>query len=500
MKARTAGPIVAFFGARAGDAAAPAARGARLVGFALVLVTVLPASATAQAAAGEAVPAAAELGSEAVELLQSYLRIDTSNPPGRELEAARFLASYLEAAGIPHEVFESAPGRGNLYARLQGDGSRGGAIVLLHHMDVVPADADDWTVDPFSGVILNEYIYGRGALDSKSYGAVQLVVFRALGRSGVRLGRDVVLLATADEEAGGALGSGYVIKHRPDIIEGAEFVLTEGGGAVALGGRAIHSVEVTQKTPLWLRLKATGPSGHGARPVRDSAVNRLIRALERIRTYRGEIKLVPAVAEALRARADYVGDPALAEAYRNIENSIQDPAFLAGLIEEIEPLLRNTVSITVFEGASSINRIPMEASAQLDCRLLPGEDPARFIATLSDVIDDPGIVIEPILVVEAAESRPATPLWRAIEAAARAQDGTAVVVPSVIPGFTDSHHFRRIGLIAYGWTPFFRSPREGPAHGADERVSLANVERGPAVLYDVLLRLAASREAGSQRD
>lgn len=460
----------------------------KILGAALVLWLV-PIAATAQKTDD------AELGLQAVEVLQSYLRIDTSNPPGNEAPAAAFLARHLEEAGIPYEVFESAPGRANLYARLKGDGSRGGAVILLHHMDVVPVDALSWSVDPFSGVVLNEFIYGRGALDSKAYGAVQLVTFIALHEAGIPLGRDIILLATADEETGGGLGAGYVVKHRPELLEGAEFVLTEGGGASAVGGRQVHFVEVTQKAPLWLRLRVTGPSGHAARPLRDSAVNRLVRALERIRIYRGEIKLVPAMAEALRARASYLVDPAVAEAFRNIETSIGDPAFLAALIDEMEPLLRNTISITVLNGAPGTNIISTEASADLDCRLLPGEDPRRFIATLTDVIDDPGIEIEPLLMIDAAESRPGTPLWRALEATARAQDSDAILVPNVIPGFTDSHFFRELGLVAYGWTPFVISPREGPAHGADERMLVANVERGPAILQDLLVRLAARREA-----
>jgi acetylornithine deacetylase/succinyl-diaminopimelate desuccinylase-like protein len=453
----------------------------------VVLLLLFPVGALGQQ---ESAP---DLGVEAVEILQSYLRIDTSNPPGREAEAAAFLASHLDALGIPYEIFESGPGRANLYARLSGDGSRGGAVVLLHHMDVVPVDERSWSVDPFSGVVLNEFIYGRGALDSKAFGAVQLVAFLDLHRAGVELGRDIILLATADEEMGGAMGAGHVVKNRPDLLEGAEFVLTEGGGASEVGGRTVHFVEVSQKTPLWLRLRVTGPSGHGAQPLRDSAVNRLIRALERLRVYRGEIRLVPAVAEALRARASYIVDPAVAEAYRNIETSIDDLAFLAALVEELEPLLRNTISITALDGAPSTNVIPDEATAELDCRLLPGEDPYRFIATLSDVIDDPGVQIEPLLVVDAAESRPGTPLWRALEATARAQDPEAILVPNVIAGFTDSHHFRHLGLVAYGWTPFVSSPREGPVHGADERILVANVERGPSILRDLLVRLAAKR-------
>lgn len=446
-------------------------------------------------ASGAAVPPQVpdweRLGREAVELTRAYLRIDTSNPPGNEIEAARFFARYLEAAGIPHETFESEPGRGNIVARLRGDGSGGGAVVLLNHMDVVPADPEHWGVDPFGGEIRDGFIYGRGASDMKAYGAVQLVAFLALHRSGVRLSRDVIFMGTAGEETGGFVGAGFVVDNRPDLLEGVEFLLTEGGaGARRVGGRTVHSVEVTQKIPVWLRLRVTGPAGHGSQPRRDSAVNRLVRALERIRTFRSEIKLVPPVAEALRARALYVEDPALAEAYRQIETSIQDPAFLDSLLERDEPLLRNTISITVLQGSPKTNVIPPVARAELDCRLLPGEDPDLFVATLADVIDDPGVRIERILVLEAAESPRDTPLWRAIEAVARREDSDAVVVPMVLAGFTDSHFFRRRGVVAYGWSPFVASEEEGPAHGTDERISVANVRRGPRLLYELLLELA----------
>lgn len=434
------------------------------------------------------------MGEAALEILRAYLRIDTVNPPGNEIRGAEFFARRLEREDVPFEIIESSPGRANLYARLEGDGSRGGALVLLHHIDVVPADARYWTADPFGAEIRDGFVIGRGAVDMKGYGAVQLATFLALNRADVRLGRDVVFLATAGEETGGEAGAGYLVENRPDLFADVDFLLTEGATTEEIDGRTVHSVEVAHKTPAWLRLTVTGPAGHGSRPRADAATHRLVRALERIRTYRGELELVEPVARALRARARYEPDPALAEAYRNIEESFQDPAILEALTAEIEPLLRNTISITVLEGSSKTNVLPPVAAAELDCRLLPGEDPARFIATLRDVIDDPAVEIEPLLVHESTESPSDTPLWRAIEEAARAADPDAVVVPTVIPGFTDAHWFRRMGVVAYGWAPFVRRAEEGPAHGTDEKIHAENVQRGPALLYDVITRLAALPE------
>lgn len=431
------------------------------------------------------------VGEEALEILRSYLRIDTVNPPGNEIRGARFFARRLEREDIPFEIIESSPGRANLYARLEGDGSRGGALVLLHHIDVVPADARYWTADPFGAEIRDGYVIGRGAADMKAYGAVQFATFLALHRAEVRLGRDVVFLATAGEETGGDAGARYLVENRPELFEEVDFLLTEGATAEEIDGRAVHMVEVTHKSPVWLRLVVTGPAGHGSRPRVDAATHRLVRALERIRTYRGELKLVESVARALRARARYEPDPALAEAYRSIDQSFRDPAILETLVAEIEPLLRNTVSITVLQGSPRTNVLPPVATAELDCRLLPGEDPASFIATLRDVIDDPAVEIEPILVHESSESATDTPLWRAIEQAVRTEDRDAVVVPTVIPGFTDAHWFRRLGVVAYGWAPFVRRAEEGPIHGTDERIHVDNVEQAPRLLYEVVTRLTA---------
>lgn len=458
-----------------------------VLSIALVVPTTVPSPALAQEPDWNAI------GQEAVSLLQEYLRIDTTNPPGSELEAALFLGEVLEAAGIEYEVIESAPGRASLVARLRGNGQRGGHLALLNHTDVVMPDGRFWSVPPFSGALVDGRIYGRGAVDMKSYGVVQLMTFLALHRQGAPLGRDVLFIATADEEAGGGWGAGYLVENRPDLLEGLEFVLTEGGVTRDLEGRRIHMVETTQKMPLWLRISARGVAGHGSQVIRESAVNRLIRALDKLRTYQPQIKLVPPVAEALRATARLTDNPREAAALRAVERNIADPDFLERIERQYAGLLRNTMSITVLSGSSKTNVIPAEAYAEIDCRLLPGESPELFIETLRDVIDDPTIEIETLLSFDSSESPRDTALWRAIEEVARRDSGNAVVLPMVQPGFTDSHYFRERGVVAYGWSPLVLRAGDGPAHGVDESISADAVRAAPKMLYDLVQVLSATR-------
>jgi acetylornithine deacetylase/succinyl-diaminopimelate desuccinylase-like protein len=433
------------------------------------------------------------IGDDAVELLRQYLAIDTTNPPGNEIAGANFFAELLAAEGIESEVFESLPGRGNIVARLRGDGSRGGHVVLLNHMDVVPVSAEYWSVDPYAGEIVDGRMYGRGITDMKAYGIVQLLSLVALHRAGVELGRDVIFMATAAEETGGMEGAGYIVEQRPDLIVDVEYVLTEGGGGRQMGDQLVHGVEFTQKTPLWLRLVAQGPAGHGSSAIEDSAANRLVRALDRVRTYQPPLELVPAVAASIRASASLEPDPDLRAAKERIEETFSQPDVLGALTARMGTMLRSTVAITMIEGSTKTNVISPRATAELDCRLLPGTDADLFIATLRDVIDDPGIEIETILRFETSESLRDTALWRAIEQVVHRNSPEALVFPSVLAGFTDSHYFRERGIVAYGWSPIVAAADDGPAHGVDERLTVRAIREAPRALFDVLELLAAKR-------
>src|SRR5688500_2996614 len=267
------------------------------------------------------------LGDETVELLRRYLRIDTTNPPGNESEGARFLAEVLAADGIASETVESAPGRANIVARVQGDGALGG-IVLHHHIDVVYADRRYWTVDPFGGVIRDGFLYGRGALDMKSTGILQLTAMRAIKRAGVPRKRDLIFLGTADEEAGSQFGAQFVADHHRQWLAGAEYALSELGGIdVEHGYRApLASIVISEKTGLPLRFTARSSPGHGSMPWPDTAPHRLIRALGRLLEADRPPRVLPEIQEFF-ARLGSVLPGDEGAGFENLERSLADPVF-----------------------------------------------------------------------------------------------------------------------------------------------------------------------------
>jgi acetylornithine deacetylase/succinyl-diaminopimelate desuccinylase-like protein len=450
-----------------------------------LLAGVLLALATAHPVAAQTDHRA--LQDETVTRLQEYLRIDTTNPPGNETRGVEYLAGLLETAGIGSETVESAPGRGNLWARIEGGDEP--ALLLLHHVDVVPADPDHWTRDPFSGEIESGWLYGRGALDTKTGGMLQLQAFLALARSGAALDRDVIYMATADEEAGGYQGVGWLVENRPELFEGVGYVLNEGGGGSRDGERVSFAVEVTQKVPLWLRLVAEDAPSHGSTPHVTSAVTRLVRALQRLSEHRFEARVVPAVGAFFEALAD-AAEPEWREAFAQIGETVQDADLLLKLQLEqprLHALLRNTCSITMLEGSNKINVVPPDASAQIDCRLLPDQDPEAFVELLGIVLNDPGIRIERIMGFTPAVSPADTPLFDAIASVCDSHFPGARVFPGVLTGFTDSHFLRDRGIVAYGFVPQVTPTGEGRrVHGNDERVAVEDVRRGVVMMLQIL--------------
>lgn len=428
---------------------------------------------------------------EASRRLQQYLRIDTTNPPGNESEAVAFFADIFEREGIAYETVEPAPGRGSIWARLEGGEAPG--IILLHHIDVVPADPRFWKHDPMSGTYENGYLNGRGALDTKGLGIMHFEAFLALARSGAPLERDVIFLATADEEAGGRHGAGWIVRNRPDLLEGAGLVLNEGGSGRVLGNRVVFSVEVTQKVPMWLRLNAVGPAGHGSSPTTRSAVTDLIEALERLRQDPFAPRIVPAVGDFFRDLAEL--ESAAAE-LADPEGLIAEPDRLAALHRtnpSLHALTRNTCAVTRLQASSKINVVPPAATAELDCRLLPDQEPRAFIRELRKRLDQPSISIEVLLSFKAAISSTDTDLYRAIEAVTARRFPGSTVMPAVTAGFTDSHFFRDLGIVAYGFSPaVIPGSDQGGIHGNNERISVQNVERGWRTMLDLLETIAVA--------
>jgi acetylornithine deacetylase/succinyl-diaminopimelate desuccinylase-like protein len=430
----------------------------------------------------------AKLQGEAVQRTREYLRINTSNPPGNEVESMRWFARIFQQEGIPFDTATSAPGRGNIWARLKG-GSQP-ALVLLHHMDVVPADPKYWHSDPMAATTKDSVIFGRGALDTKTLGIVELEAFLAMHRSKTPLDRDVIFMATADEEAGGNFGAGWVVKNHPEAFKGAGILLNEGGdGTLGADGGAQFAIEVTQKTPYWIKLTSVGKPGHGSTPPPASAVNRLIRALDRLQTYEFTPRVVPAVATYFKAIApsmpakwkDGFNDPTRLIADRNtlMELQIEQPGS-AGL-------LRNTCSITMLQASNKINVVPPEAQAQVDCRLLPDQDRDAFLREVTGVINDPEIKIETIIGFSPAVSSTDNTLYRAIVDVIHRNYPSASIAPAVSTGFTDSHWFRDLGIASYGFAPFLiPEAEEGGVHGNDERISIENIRKGTAMMVELV--------------
>jgi acetylornithine deacetylase/succinyl-diaminopimelate desuccinylase-like protein len=434
------------------------------------------------------------LEDEAVATLSRYIQIDTTNPPGKEVTAARFLSQIFEREGIEARIIESAPGRGNIIARLPGNGSKN-AVMLLHHMDVVPADPKEWQESPFSGSIKDGEIWGRGALDNKGPAIAELMTLLALKRQNIPLKGDVFFLGAADEEAGGAMGAGYLLEKHPELFADVGIVLNEGGG-IRLGkdGKAReYSIGMAEKTPLWLRLTARGRPGHGSSPGGDLAVNKLVAALQRIMQYQAPIKVVPEVQEFYAQVAGSERDERRKK-FLDLRASLQDQAFAAEFTKDPRhnASVRNTIAITVIKASDKTNVIPAQATAELDVRLLPGEDPQAFIIELRRAMDDDSIKIEVLLSFPPATSPPHPEALRVITDMAKRNDPGVPIVSPLGRGFTDCRFFRAKNIPCFGFMPL-RNPasESGMVHGIDERISIESLRAGIRGMYELVYRLAA---------
>jgi acetylornithine deacetylase/succinyl-diaminopimelate desuccinylase-like protein len=464
----------------------------------LSLVFVLTISAFAQSPAK--LPSAAispehmeQYSDLAVDWMRDYLRINTSNPPGNELAAAQFFKKVLDQEGIENQVFEFKPGRANIWARLKGNGSKR-PLILLSHMDVVTSDPSQWKVNPFSAEIVDGAIYGRGAQDMKQEGLAQLVTMVMLKREAIHLNRDIILLATSDEEVDG-IGTDWMIANKRDLIENAEYLITEGGDNLLLKDGHVEAVnvDVAEKSPFWLKLTAHGEPGHASIPMADSAPNRLIPALYRVINYQTELKVLPVVQEHFRALAPTQKDD-LAKPFLDIRSALRDKSFSARMSSnpQYAYLLRNTVSLTRLQGSQQTNVIPGEAIAYLDVRLLPGEDSQAFLQLMKKVVDDPNITVEP----ESKDFRKAnasdvnTSLFGVFREVSAAYWPGAPVVPTITSGYTENQRYREIGITCYGFTPYAATHEEGTTeHGNNERVRVEEVRRAPKILFDVVAEL-----------
>ena len=428
----------------------------------------------------------------AVDLMRQYLRINTSNPPGNEIEAAKFFKAIFDKEGLPSEIFEYKPGRANIIARYKGNGSKR-PIILLNHTDVVTADPKAWRVDPFSAETIDGSIYGRGALDMKGEGLLQLMTMIILAREKPALSRDVIFLATADEEVKDE-GSLWMIANKSELFKDAEYLITEGGDNLLVNDQVkFVGVDVAEKAPFWLQLTASGQPGHGSLPIVDSAPNRLVRVMNRILAYEPPIKLLPAVEKFFKDIAPLQPEP-LRSQFANIRRSLKNRNFARKLASDREYgyLIRNTISLTMMNGSKQTNVIPNEATCNLDVRLLPGENPQTFLAELVRVIADPTIKITNVNTFKPPNSSPTnTELFEEITRTTKQYHPEALITTKMLSGYTESQLYRQLGITAYGWTPLYTTVEENEGvHGNNERISLKNVREGTREFYEVVCNVS----------
>ena len=432
-------------------------------------------------------------GDEAVALLQSFIRIDSSAPPGNETEVCELIQDVLAAEGIESNIYELEPGRGNLVARIRGNGSKR-PILLMGHIDVVGVEREQWSVDPFAALIRDGYVWGRGAQDDKGMSAAALQVFLMIARSGVELDRDVIYMANAGEEGTPYLGIEFMIAEHFDEID-AEFALNEGGGMSMVGDEITRvTVATTEKVSTRMRLIARGTSGHGSRPRPDNPIVALSKAVAKFGSWQLPMRLNATTREYFRRMAE-ISNPETAYLYRNLEN----PAITHVVQEQLRltdisanSMLRTSISPTIIEGGFRRNVIPAEAVATLDIRALPAEDTLWLKAEIERVIDDPSIEV-----VRFGVRRPVSDpmpidseLFRAIEDVQAEMFPGAVTIPTMLTGGTDSAQLRAAGVLAYGVGLPTDAATGSRAHGNDERTPVAGIGIFVEFLYKTVMEVA----------
>jgi acetylornithine deacetylase/succinyl-diaminopimelate desuccinylase-like protein len=435
------------------------------------------------------------LTEETVKLLQGLIRIDTSNPPGNESAAANYVANILHANGIEPTVIEIFPGRGNVVARIKGNGNAA-PLLLYSHTDVVPVERDKWSVNPFGGEIKDGKLYGRGALDMKGIGAMQLAVFLAVARTKAPLQRDVILAMTADEETSGNKGIGPLTDAQPELLR-AEYALSEFGGfSMYVGNKCFYPVQTAEKGTAWMRMIAIGKPGHASVPHDDNAVVHLGHAVAKIGRAKLPMHMTATAQQFLAGLADGLGGAqgaalrALSSSGMNslaLETVLRDPS----LIAELRAITHNTVSPTGLRAGVQTNVIPSEATAILDCRTLPGYNGAQMVDELTQALGDDARHMR--FEID-SESPPAefdfnTPLFKHIVAKLKQHDPQGLPIPMMMTGATDAKHLIKLGAKCYGFSPMkFRAGEKAieMVHGHDEHVAIESLAWGVQVLYETV--------------
>ena len=436
--------------------------------------------------------------SSALEMLQHLIRIDTSQPQGNEILAASYIKNVFDKAGIESELFESAPGRTNIVARIRGNGSKR-PLLLLGHTDVVTVEPENWAFPPFSARIADGKIYGRGAADDKCIVAASMEVLLKIKHQDIPMDRDVIFLGVADEEGGGTHGITYMVSEHFGAIS-AEFALNEGSRVFmdpATRKYVSFGIGTAEKTPRRVRLTARGEAGHGSVPTQDNVIARLARAVTRLEENPLPMRLNETTYTYFSRLAANKQDPNW-KIYReileptpslNVQNKLRD------INLSYFSIIRTSVSPTIFESGYQRNVIPSEGEVTLDIRALPDEDPEEMLASLRNIIDDPYVEIIPMKVTRPAHS-PApldNDMFRAFEKVIGERHPDAMVLPIMLTGATDSAQLRAAGIPTYGFGPGIPFGESYGAHGNNEYLYLDAFAEYQSILWDLVMEIAASR-------
>ncbi len=442
-----------------------------------------------------------EIEEEITRFLSDLICINTTNPPGNETKAANFIAEYVAKDGFKSEIIESTPSRGSIIIRLKGSGEKPN-LLLLSHLDVVSANPDEWSIDPFAGTVKDGYVYGRGAYDMKGMMAVEVLTLLLLKRNKIPLKGDVVLASTADEEKGGEEGAGFLLRNHKEKVW-CPYVLNEGGGlALPRKSSNIYPVQTAEKGILWFKIKAKGTPGHGSTPnMADNAIVRMNKVIEKIVNYQPPTIYVPTLRKFLSEVAKHNPDikEQLAHLLSNPAQSDQILDELAktdrALAEEIRPRTKMTITPTIIKGGVKENIIPSECEAVFDCRVLPGQNVDETLPTIKGLLKDVGmekLSFEIIQMHNGNESTTQTPLYGAITGVLKEFEPNCGVTPTLTTGGTDSHFFREKGSICYGFHPMRpdepNDELEKRMHGIDERITIENLVFGTSIFYEVVKR------------
>lgn len=436
------------------------------------------------------------------EILDRYSKligIDTTSPPGNEGRAAEYLKQVLDGEGIPAQIFTLESGRGNVLARLKGNGSKK-PLLLMGHLDTVGVQKEKWTVDPFSALRKGGYIYGRGTIDDKDKVTSALMVMLLLKRMNVPLDRDVIFLGEAGEEGGANVGIGFMVNQHWSDIE-CEYAITEGGSMSARDGK-VRTIEIatTEKVPRGVKLVAHGQSGHGSRPRLDNSLIHLSQAVATVSTNQPPMRLNDTTRTYFERLAT-ISSPD--EAFRY--NHITDPAHsteIQAYFAEHEPnhysILRTSVVPTILKAGFRSNVIPSEAEATLDVRALPDEDMPRFYDNLRKMINDPSVEVIPNRMGGREPGRPSAidgELFHSFEAAQKTMFPGAITLPSMLTGATDNAQLRAKGVQAYGFGPIVdeKDITIGAAHTDDERLAESSLYQEVEFLWRAVLPVVASK-------